>query len=46
MTAAELLDLAATPGAITEKGLRTDVNVGFQYISFWLPAAAPPRSTR
>jgi malate synthase len=32
----ELLDLAATPGQITEQGLRTDVNVGFQYISFWL----------
>jgi malate synthase len=36
VSAAELLDLAATPGAITEQGLRTDVNVGFQYISFWL----------
>ena len=36
VSAAELLDLASTPGAITEKGLRTDVNVGFQYISFWL----------
>ncbi|HUA49574.1 MAG TPA: malate synthase A [Solirubrobacteraceae bacterium] len=36
VTAEELLDLASTPGAITEKGLRTDVNVGFQYISFWL----------
>ena len=36
VSAAELLDLAATPGAITDKGLRTDVNVGFQYISFWL----------
>ncbi len=34
--AADLLDLASTPGAITENGLRTDVNVGFQYISFWL----------
>ena len=32
----ELLDLAATPGHITEAGLRTDVSVGFQYISFWL----------
>ncbi|MBV8955982.1 MAG: malate synthase A [Solirubrobacterales bacterium] len=32
----ELLDLAATPGEITEQGLRTDVSVGFQYISFWL----------
>jgi malate synthase len=34
--AAELLSLAETPGAITEAGLRTDVNVGFQYLSFWL----------
>jgi malate synthase len=24
------------PGAITEEGLRNDVSVGFQYISFWL----------
>ncbi len=36
VTAAELLSLAETPGAITEAGLRTDVNVGFQYVSFWL----------
>ncbi len=36
VTAADLLDLASTPGAITEAGLRTDVSVGFQYISFWL----------
>ena len=36
VTGEQLLDLAATPGAITEAGLRTDVNVGFQYISFWL----------
>jgi len=34
--AAQLLDLAATPGQITEAGLRNDLNVGFQYISFWL----------
>jgi malate synthase len=34
--AAELLDAASTPGEITEEGLRNDVNVGFQYISFWL----------
>jgi malate synthase len=34
--AAELLDVAATPGAVTEAGLRGNVNVGFQYISFWL----------
>jgi malate synthase len=36
VSAEQLLDLASTPGAITEKGLRTDVSVGFQYISFWL----------
>src|SRR5947199_9040001 len=34
--AADLLDIASTPGSVTEAGLRTDVNVGFQYISFWL----------
>ena len=34
--AAALLDAASTPGAITEEGLRGDVSVGFQYISFWL----------
>jgi malate synthase len=36
VTADDLLDLASTPGAITEAGLRTDVSVGFQYVSFWL----------
>jgi malate synthase len=36
VAAADLLDVAATPGAITETGLRNDVGVGFQYISFWL----------
>jgi malate synthase len=34
--AAELLDIASTPGAITEAGLRNNVNVGIQYISSWL----------
>jgi malate synthase len=34
--AADLLDVASTPGAITEAGLRNDVNVGIQYISSWL----------
>jgi malate synthase len=34
--ATDLLDLASTPGKITEGGLRTDVSIGFQYISFWL----------
>jgi malate synthase len=36
VSAAELLDAASTPGDITEEGLRNDVSVGFQYISFWL----------
>jgi malate synthase len=36
VTAADLLDAASTPGEITEAGLRNDVNVGFQYISYWL----------
>jgi malate synthase len=36
VSAAELLDVAATPGAITEGGLRNDVSVGIQYISSWL----------
>jgi malate synthase len=36
VTAAELLDVASTPGSITEAGLRNDVNVGIQYISSWL----------
>jgi malate synthase len=34
--AADLLDVASTPGNITEAGLRNDVNVGIQYISSWL----------
>jgi malate synthase len=33
---ADLLDVAATPGAITEEGLRNDVSVGIQYLSAWL----------
>ena len=36
VTAAALLDARSTPGAITEAGLRGDISVGFQYISFWL----------
>ena len=36
VTADELQDLGSTPGQITEAGLRTNVNVGFQYVSFWL----------
>jgi malate synthase len=36
VSAADLQDLASTPGQITEAGLRTNINVGFQYVSFWL----------
>jgi malate synthase len=36
VSATELQDLASTPGQITEAGLRTNVSVGFQYVSFWL----------
>ena len=34
--AAELLDVASTPGEVTEEGLRNDVSVGIQYLSSWL----------
>jgi malate synthase len=35
-SAAALLDARSTPGAITEAGLRSNLSIGFQYISFWL----------
>ena len=34
--ARDLLGVAATPGDVTEAGLRSNVNVGIQYISSWL----------
>jgi malate synthase len=36
VSAAELLDVASTPGEVTEDGLRNDVSVGIQYLSSWL----------
>ena len=36
VTAAELLDVAATPGEVTEEGLRNNVSVGIQYLAAWL----------
>src|SRR5206468_5125767 len=36
VAAADLLDVAATPGSVTEAGLRSNVNVGIQYLSSWL----------
>jgi malate synthase len=43
VTAADLLNVEATPGEATEEGLRNDVNVGIQYTSSWLrgQGAAP-----
>ena len=32
----DLLNVEATPGEVTEAGLRSNVNVGIQYISAWL----------
>jgi malate synthase len=36
VTAEQLLDVAATPGEITEAGLRNDISVGLQYLESWL----------
>jgi malate synthase len=36
VSADHLLALQDTPGEITEAGLRLNVSVGFQYVSFWL----------
>ena len=36
VSAADLLDVASTPGAKTLEGLGNDVNVGIQYVSSWL----------
>ena len=36
VTAEQLLDVAATPGEVTEDGLRNDVSVGIQYLEAWL----------
>jgi malate synthase len=33
---ADLLNVAATPGEITDEGLRNDVSVGIQYLAAWL----------
>ena len=36
VTAAQIMDIAATPGAVTEAGLRNDISVGIQYLQAWL----------
>ena len=36
VTAEQLLDVAATPGDVTEAGLRNNISVGIQYLASWL----------
>lgn len=36
VTAAQLLDIAATPGHITEAGLRNNIAVALRYVAAWL----------
>jgi malate synthase len=36
VSAAALLDVGATPGEVSEQGLRTNVDVGIRYIESWL----------
>jgi len=36
VTARELLDVASTPGSVTEAGLRNNISVGIQYLAAWL----------
>ncbi len=36
VTAEQLLDVAATPGEVTEAGLRNNVSVAIQYLAAWL----------
>jgi malate synthase len=36
VTAADLLNVAATPGEITEEGVHANVSVGIRYIASWL----------
>jgi len=36
VVAAQLLDVASTPGEATEEGLRNDVSVALQYLESWL----------
>ncbi|MGW0230562.1 malate synthase A [Actinopolymorpha singaporensis] len=36
VTAAQLLDVKATPGEVTEEGLRNNISVALQYLASWL----------
>jgi malate synthase len=37
--ASDLLNVAATPGEVTEEGVRTNVSVGIRYLASWLSGA-------
>ncbi len=36
VSAAQLLDVASTPGEVTEQGLRNNISVGMQYLEAWV----------
>ena len=36
VSAAQLLDVAATPGQVTEAGIRANISIGVQYLASWL----------
>ena len=36
VSAEQLLDVASTPGEVTEAGLRSNISVGIQYLAAWL----------
>lgn len=36
VSASDLLDVKATPGEVTEQGLRANIDVGIQYLATWL----------
>lgn len=36
VSAEQLLDVASTPGSVTEAGLRNNISVGIQYLAAWL----------
>ena len=44
-TAADLLDVASTPGQITMAGLHNNISVGIQYLAAWLEGSARSRSS-
>jgi malate synthase len=39
VNASDLLNVAATPGEVTDEGVRTNVSVGIRYLASWLSGA-------